>query len=522
MQKTSIYIDISTRSQITEWGAPVDRSAMFPAIERGQWQVMCYTFVTRTESLDGTVLTPVELDSNAAYVLVADDNFDDDDNLMLKSYQSVVPFDESDPTSNMFNIPGDWIDGGTADMSLGQLSVRVNSDTVKFATVLGDSEVKSSGLYQCIKQFLPGISNPSTISWIKFRAVNTVRDWSSAQTIPPAGVDYIAYINAYMKNMLEYRYSSDGVDWHDTLTPATDLYFQMRISGIGADWSHDQTIPYGPPNTLSIGTVTDGASAGAEITGASPNQTLNLILPKGDQGIPGPANSLSIGTVTDGASAGAEITGTAPAQTLNLVLPKGDQGIPGPANTLTIGTVVSSDSAGAEITGTAPNQTLNLILPKGDKGDPGADSTVPGPANTLSIGVVTAGDSAGAEITGTAPNQTLNLTLPKGDTGDACSLSIGTVTSGDSAGATITGDAPNQVLNLTLQTGAPGPANTLSIGTVTAGDSAGAEITGTAPNQVLNLTLPKGEKGDTGGTFSILQVAELPEIVDSSTLYLIG
>jgi hypothetical protein len=519
MQKTSIYIDISTRSQITESGSPVDRSAMFPAVERGQWQVMCYTFVTRTESLDGAVLTPVELDSNAAYVLVADDNFDDDDNLMLKSYQSVVPFDESDPTSNMFNIPGDWIDGGTADMSLGQLSIRVNSDTVKFATVLGDSEVKSSGLYQCIKQFLPGISNPSTISWIKFRAVNTVRDWSSAQTIPPAGVDYIAYINAYMKNMLEYQYSSDGVDWHDTLTPTTDLYFQMRISGIGADWSHDQTIPYGPPNTLSIGTVTDGASAGAEITGASPNQTLNLILPKGDQGIQGPANSLSIGTVEGGDSAGAEITGTAPNQTLNLILPKGDQGTQGPANTLTIGTVTDGASAGAEITGTSPNQTLNLILPKGDTG---ADSTVPGPANTLSIGVVTAGDSAGAEITGASPNQTLNLTLPKGDTGAACSLSIGTVVSGDSSGAEITGTAPNQVLNLTLQTGATGPANTLTIGTVDSADSAGAEITGTAPNQVLNLTLPKGDKGDTGGTFSILQVAELPEIVDSSTLYLIG
>lgn len=415
MQKTSIYIDISTRSQITEWGAPVDRSAMFPAIERGQWQVMCYTFVTRTESLDGTVLTPVELDNNAAYVLVADDNFDDDDNLMLKSYQSVVPFDESDPTSNMFNIEGDWIDGGTADMSLGQLSVRVNSDTVKFASVLGDSEVKSSGLYQCIKQFLPGISNPSTISWIKFKAVNTVRDWSSAQAIPPAGVDYIAYINAYMKNMLEYQYSSDGVDWHDTLTPATDLFFQMRISGISADWSPNQTIPYGLPNTLSIGTVTDGVSADAEITGASPNQVLNLVLPKGDTGNTGPANSLSIGTVEGGDSAGAEITGTAPTQTLNLVLPKGDIGNPGPANTLTIGAVVGGDSAGAEITGTAPNQTLNLILPKGDQGDA---STVPGPANTLSIGVVTAGDSAGAKITGTAPNQTINLTLPKGDKGD--------------------------------------------------------------------------------------------------------
>jgi hypothetical protein len=62
----------------------------------------------------------------------------------------------------------------------------------------------------------------------------------------------------------------------------------------------------------------------------------------------------------------------------------------------------------------------------------------------------------------------------------------------------------------------------LSIGTVTSGDSAGATITGDAPNQVLNLVLPKAEKGDTGGTFSILQVSELPEIVDSSTLYLVG
>ena len=43
----------------------------------------------------------------------------------------------------------------------------------------------------------------------------------------------------------------------------------------------------GPANTLTIGTVTDGETAAAEITGASPNQTLNLTLPRGQQGIPG-------------------------------------------------------------------------------------------------------------------------------------------------------------------------------------------------------------------------------------------
>lgn len=48
--------------------------------------------------------------------------------------------------------------------------------------------------------------------------------------------------------------------------------------------------------------------------------------PPGQDGQPGPANSLSIGVVQGGATAGATITGTPPSQTLNLTLPKGDPG----------------------------------------------------------------------------------------------------------------------------------------------------------------------------------------------------
>lgn len=40
----------------------------------------------------------------------------------------------------------------------------------------------------------------------------------------------------------------------------------------------------GDPNILSIGTVETGEEAFAEITGNSPTQTLNLVLPKGDKG----------------------------------------------------------------------------------------------------------------------------------------------------------------------------------------------------------------------------------------------
>lgn len=97
----------------------------------------------------------------------------------------------------------------------------------------------------------------------------------------------------------------------------------------------------GPPNTLTIGTVTTGApgaAAAASITGVSPNQILNLTLPQGQTGPTGPTgstgpagppNTLTIGTVTTGApgaAAAASITGTSPNQILNLSLPQGQQG----------------------------------------------------------------------------------------------------------------------------------------------------------------------------------------------------
>jgi hypothetical protein len=111
----------------------------------------------------------------------------------------------------------------------------------------------------------------------------------------------------------------------------------------GNDGDPGDTGQPGPANSLSIGTVSGGETASASITGTAPSQTLNLVLPKGekgdtgnqglkgDTGDAGPANSLSIGTVEDGETAGASITGDAPSQTLNLTLPKGEKGDTGDA-----------------------------------------------------------------------------------------------------------------------------------------------------------------------------------------------
>jgi hypothetical protein len=57
------------------------------------------------------------------------------------------------------------------------------------------------------------------------------------------------------------------------------------------------TGPTGPANTLGIGTVTSGTKASATITGTAPNQTLNLVLEKGDKGNPG-ADAPTISDIT--------------------------------------------------------------------------------------------------------------------------------------------------------------------------------------------------------------------------------
>jgi hypothetical protein len=112
----------------------------------------------------------------------------------------------------------------------------------------------------------------------------------------------------------------------------------------GADGVQGQAGPKGDPGStpnLTIGTVTTGTDAAATITGTAEAPVLNLTLPKGekgDKGDPGSSGSggsstggdatdLTIGTVTSGTTASAEIVGGK----LNLVLPKGDTGAKGDA-----------------------------------------------------------------------------------------------------------------------------------------------------------------------------------------------
>ena len=76
-------------------------------------------------------------------------------------------------------------------------------------------------------------------------------------------------------------------------------------------------------------TLESGAAATVDKSLVDAVYKLTFGLPRGEKGATGatgPANTLAIGTVTKGTEAAATITGDAPNQTLNLVLPKGDTG----------------------------------------------------------------------------------------------------------------------------------------------------------------------------------------------------
>ena len=110
-------------------------------------------------------------------------------------------------------------------------------------------------------------------------------------------------------------------------------------------------------------TLEQGSPATVEKSLVDSVYKLTFGLPKGEKGAKGdtgPANNLAIGTVTKGTEAAATITGSAPNQTLNLVLPKGDKGDKGATG--------ETGATGPQ----GPQGLQGLPGEKGDKGETGA------------------------------------------------------------------------------------------------------------------------------------------------------
>ena len=327
--------------------------------------------------------------------------------------------------------------------------------------------------------------------------------------------------------------------------------------------------------TLKVGTVTTlAAGSNATVTMSENNNvyTLNFGIPKGNKGDTGASGgsgettvvnpTITIGTVTNGDTASATITGDSPNYTLNLVLPKGDKGDKG--DTGEAGSGGDVDLTGyAELTGATFTGNISSPIVAATKyfvtptlvGE-GDDSkyfhrVVFGHRNFDKMefheygGLFrflenkSGGVDDGRLLFQISPSD-VNSSVPLKENGvrvyspnnkpTAADLGITTGTNGATFTPAVDSEGnlswsndkdlanPNTV-NIKGATGAKGDKGdkgekgdtgakgadgktpNISIGTVTtgaAGTNASATISGTTPNLTLDLTIPKGDKGSNG------------------------
>ena len=98
----------------------------------------------------------------------------------------------------------------------------------------------------------------------------------------------------------EYFYLLGGSRINNVNVPANFIDGRLEIASLFVGEQGPQGISgnTGPSNVLSIGTVVSGVTASATISGTSPSQVLNLVLPQGPQGQMGPSGTFTGGTVT--------------------------------------------------------------------------------------------------------------------------------------------------------------------------------------------------------------------------------
>lgn len=229
----------------------------------------------------------------------------------------------------------------------------------------------------------------------------------------------------------------------------------------------------------------DGALIGlpGEVLVVNATRTGFIWAQAGGAGSVGPANVLTIGTVTSGTSAAATITGNSPSQVLNLVLPKGDkgdQGIPGLPSTVP-GPKGDTGATGPMGPGTTPDEYGNLTEAK-----------------------ITQIQSAGIAwifIVNPAPNgdQRSNMSVPATIAGNMSGHMLSwSPTNGWRDYGIWTGvQGPQGNPGPKGDTGNAGPPPNLTVGSVSTG-VASVTLSGTSPDYVLNFVLPAGVKGDQG------------------------
>jgi hypothetical protein len=137
------------------------------------------------------------------------------------------------------------------------------------------------------------INGANAVCFVAHRTVDQLDDgtlWSCNVTTP-GSVGTPAIINLVPVNGTTKRFDGAGSDSSTPVAipivigPGGQPSVLVPTPGApGHDGAPGATGATGPANTLTPGTVVGGDTAAATITGVAPNQVLNLVLPKGDQG----------------------------------------------------------------------------------------------------------------------------------------------------------------------------------------------------------------------------------------------
>ena len=283
----------------------------------------------------------------------------------------------------------------------------------------------------------------------------------------------------------------------------------------GASGGSGETTVVNP--TITIGTVTNGDTASATITGDSPNYTLNLVLPKGDKGDKGDTGEAGSGGDVD-LSGYAELTGatftgniSSPivAATRYFVTPtlvgEGDDSkyfhrvvfghrnfdkmefheygglfsfLENKNGGVNDGRLLFQIStSGVDSSVDLKERGVRVYSPNNKPTAADLGITTGTNGATFTPAVDDAGNLSWSNDKDLANPNTVNIKGAKGDKGDKGEK-------GDTGAKGADGKTPN-----------------ISIGTVTtgaAGTNASATISGTTPNLTLDLTIPKGDKGSNG------------------------
>jgi len=225
-KRIPVLVNAATGKQIDEFGAVVRDNDFFRLLF-DETVVLCCQFYD-ISWIDGEAqLNEHSIDTDLTLEAFGDNDFDPLTSFMFLSQQT-------EDAENQVNIANDWLDGTTASPLNGQLSFRINTNTVRFNEAL-QNNTGSQKFYFCICGVPSGQTEKNVLAYFRFKAEN--RPSSSVGTPETSDPEYLTAqeVQALAKSAPIREFSIDGATlWHDTQVDADRYYREQRNGG---EWS---------------------------------------------------------------------------------------------------------------------------------------------------------------------------------------------------------------------------------------------------------------------------------------------